>query len=676
MGRNQDFVSPASPHKPMKRARLLLLGFVLLAWALRLHHLDVQSLWYDEGVTAQVARLGVPELARWTADDIQPPLYYLLAGGWLRLLDPWAGPLAFVLRFVSAGFGILLAPLLWAIGRRLWDERAGLLAGWMAAGAPLLVYYSQEARMYTLLMALVSLAGLALVRQVAVRAAPGGARSASWMREHSDWIVYAFAGLAALYTHYFAGFVLLALATYWLLSWLQKGQGRPSLRPFLLANAFILLGFLPWLPAMITRFQVDSSYWAGTLKLGEAVFDVAANFTAGAAEVMLEQDARAWLFGFVVAGVVWFLALLGRGRTQDAWQREQRPLLLLALWGLVPILLILLLAYRTPKFNPRYLLVIWPAWALFAGGGLAALWSPGLGRGGGQGVATTPLHSGREVGGSWMAQTISRLLFVVTLLLVLAAQAAGLANWFGNPNFAKSAWRDAIAEMYANRLPDEAALLVSGHAYPVFDAYLPAEMGFPRYRLPEIEILDVNQVLGWEETASAINQDLDGKTGVWLFLWQNEVVDPANVVTTLLDRFADPQPTPSFPYIGLRHYRLRPGQSLPVQPPITQPGADFGDIRLAGVETAPGGLWLYWQALQPGLPDLQASLVVRDAAGATLLSQDGRPAGYDFPTTRWQTGESYPVWIGVEPGVPATLALTLYDAETKTTLGEATINLP
>ena len=41
----------------------LLLLVVFLGYALRLYHLDVQSLWYDEGVTAQVARLGVGELA-------------------------------------------------------------------------------------------------------------------------------------------------------------------------------------------------------------------------------------------------------------------------------------------------------------------------------------------------------------------------------------------------------------------------------------------------------------------------------------------------------------------------------------------------------------------------------------------------------------------------------------
>ncbi|NOX63453.1 MAG: hypothetical protein GXP42_16130, partial [Chloroflexi bacterium] len=132
----------------MKRERGVLLALLFVAFALRMHHLDVQSLWYDEGVTAQVARLGVGELTRWTANDIQPPLYYLIVAAWFRLLDPWAGNIAFVMRFVSVFAGTLLIPLLWALGRRLWGARGGLLTATVTALSPLMVYYSQEARMY------------------------------------------------------------------------------------------------------------------------------------------------------------------------------------------------------------------------------------------------------------------------------------------------------------------------------------------------------------------------------------------------------------------------------------------------------------------------------------------------------------------------------------------------
>ena len=59
-----------------KRSYLALLAILLLAFALRVYRLDSQSLWYDEAVTAKVASQGIGELTRWTADDIQPPLYY------------------------------------------------------------------------------------------------------------------------------------------------------------------------------------------------------------------------------------------------------------------------------------------------------------------------------------------------------------------------------------------------------------------------------------------------------------------------------------------------------------------------------------------------------------------------------------------------------------------------
>ncbi len=638
----------------MRRSYLVLLALILLAWILRLHHLDVQSLWYDEGVTAQVARMGVRELARWTADDIQPPLYYLMTGGWLRLIRPWEAPLAFTLRLLSAAMGVVLVPVLWALGRRLWNGTAGLLAALVAATSPLMVYYGQEARMYALLVTLVSLAALAVVRL----AEPATARRRQRQQRPRRWlVVYALAALAALYTHYFAGFALLALGLYWLFVWWHTGRHRRRLLGFAAANALVVIGFLPWLPAMLTRFQADSSYWSGTLKLAEALRHTAINLTAGATETMLEGQATALLPWFGLAALLWLIAVArapGRG--------SQRPTILILLWGLLPSFCVLFLAYRSPKFNPRYLMISWPVWALLVSGGAAGLW---------RGLAAGTSSRGAALTGL-------KLIAVASLAFVLVVQIAGLRNWFSDARFAKSDWRDAISRMYFHRQPDEVSLLVSGHAYPVFDAYVPAMLGVTRYRLPEIETLDVNRVLGWEETAQALNRDLLGKGGVWLFLWQNEVVDPAGVVTTLLDRYAEPVSTPAYPFIGLRHYRLRPGQAFPETPPVAGPAADFGEmVRLMGVEPGEGGYWLYWQGLQTGLPDLSVDLKLLGADGEVLAQQEGRPAGYDFPTTRWQPGATYPVWLPTldTTARPTQLHLLVKDAGAGRTLGEHTLNL-
>ncbi|NUQ39253.1 MAG: glycosyltransferase family 39 protein [Caldilineales bacterium] len=635
--------------------RHTLLALILLAFALRLHHLDVQSLWYDEGVTAQVARLGLSELARWTADDIQPPLYYMLVSGWLRL-NPFG---ELILRWPSAAFGTLLIPLLWALGRRLWDERAGLLAALVAAASPVMVYYGQEARMYTLLISLVALAALALLRweEDGRRATDNGGggegrggekrRDAGGRAQWGARVLYALAALAALYTHYFALFALLALALHWLI---RRRRDRAQWLSFLGINALVGVGYLPWAPAMLTRFQADASYWTGRLKVGEALLDVLMHFTLGATEVMAEADARAWLAALTIAAPVWLYGLRLARRRSSA----PAPALLIILWGLLPALLILVLAYRTPKFNPRYLLISWPAWALLVGGGLSGLWA-----GDPEDLLT------------WVAATVRRLLALAALLLVLAAHAVGLLNWFANDNFAKSAWREGISEMYFQRQADEAALLLSGHAYPVFDAYLPPRFGVPRYLLPEMDILNVRQVVGWAEAAQTLNRIAAAQGGVWLFTWQDEVIDPSGVTVLLLDRFADAQPTPALPYLGLRHYRFRPGQVFPARPPgLIAPAALGGAVQVVGAEATTAGVWLYWQALQPDLPDLQVAITLRRASGQILAQHDLRPAGYDFPTTRWQMGEIYPHWLaaGLPPG-PLTLEITLYDSASASVLG-------
>ncbi len=626
-----------------RRFRLALLLLLLLGVLLRLQHLDVQSLWYDEGVTARVSQMSVTELARWTANDIQPPLYYLLLGGWLQLFDPWPGNIAYLMRFLSVAFGALLIPLLGIMARKLWDDCAGLLAAFVAAISPLMVYYSQEARMYAMLIFLVTLAAwwvAALLEH----------SSHSWTRNRAErkrllyLALYALTGLAAMYTHYFAGFALLALALYWAHVWVRENHNPRALAGFVLANSVILLGYLPWLPAMLRRFQTDSSYWPGLLKPGEALMHAADNFTVGATEVFREEAALRLLPGFGLAAFLWLIALAAVKR-----RGGQRPLALILHWLLLPPAFILLLAYHAPKFNPRYLLISWPAWALLIGGGSAALWRPE------RWLQALPV---------WLRPT-ARILAVGTLLLVTTTSALGLDNWRNDPNFAKSSWREAIAYMFEHRQPDEAALLVSGHAFPVFDTYLPPDAPppwqVPRYRLPDIEILDVTQVLGWQESARALNQDLADYGGVWLFLWQDDVVDPAHVVTTQLGRYARELPVPPFAFLGLRHYRLPDDFHAPEQPPVTLPGTTFGDgLELVGLEPAAGGLWLYWQATRPHLPDIKVAIGI-EKEGQQLFSSTQRPMGYDFPTTHWNQGDIYPAWLPVDSNPSgATLRIRAY----------------
>ncbi len=150
--------------------------------------------------------------------------------------------------------------------------------------------------MYTQLVFFAALAGYALWRAME-------ANAPAW------WAAFVVASLAALYTHYFALFLLL---TYGLCAFAATLVARPRRAlppgrrwlPLIAAFALVGIGYLPWLPAMLTRYRVDASYWQGALKMGEALRHVAISLAAGAPETMLEADAVRWLPWFGLALVV------------------------------------------------------------------------------------------------------------------------------------------------------------------------------------------------------------------------------------------------------------------------------------------------------------------------------------------------------------------------------------
>lgn len=118
----------------------------LIAWAgfaLRAWNLDAQSLWWDEGFSLNLAGQSVGTIIR---GDFHPPLYHLLLAGWTRV----AGTTDFAARYLSVTCGTLLIPLAFSVGKRLFSRATGLVAALLTAGSPVLLWYTQETRMYIL----------------------------------------------------------------------------------------------------------------------------------------------------------------------------------------------------------------------------------------------------------------------------------------------------------------------------------------------------------------------------------------------------------------------------------------------------------------------------------------------------------------------------------------------
>ncbi len=609
----------------LRRRELLALMIVCLAaFALRAFLLDGQSLWYDEGVTATVAARGLVELTHWTAGDIQPPFYYYLVAGWGQL----AGWSEWSLRFPSVFFGVLTIPLLAVTAHRLTGRRTvTLLAALLAALHPLLVYYSQEARMYSMLVALGVLAGYLLL----------AASEAGRSQPNRMWFAYVAVAAAAVYTHYFAFFLLLGFGLAVAVELVNRRDWRGATW-LALANTAILALYLPWINVMWRQLGSDRSYWTGALKLGEALQAVAITFTSG--ETVVESMAVWLLIGY---GLLTALALAVLWRAPVA---GRRTLWFALCWLLVPLLAVLTLAIAVPKFNPRYVMLALP--------GLLLIWASGLGM---MRLARTP----------WLASALASL-------LLLGFFYAG-ANWYFHPNFAKDDWRGLAAWLRERIAPDETVVLVSGHAWPVWDYYAP---DIPALRLPALETLDVDAVLTFADTGLALRSafaEATGKQGAWLVNWQDEVVDPNGIVPVQLELGGrEKGQSVTFAGLNLRRFTGIRDHRIAEAPPIDHPiVASAGDrIVLNGYKIADNGdLLLFWQRPPGGPPagDLRMALESYRAGALVALPADRRLGGYTYPTSRWPAGEVVtgvvPVqeWLGAAPqqGVYS-IAVRVYDS--------------
>ncbi|WP_299264092.1 glycosyltransferase family 39 protein [Halorientalis sp.] len=332
-----------------------LAGILVVGATLRLYGLGVESIWVDEAITLRFVENHGPLELLWVIPSEQPhlPPYYVFLDVWVAAF----GTDATAVRFPSAVFGIVSLPLLYLLGRKLFDRTTGLVATLVFAVAPFQLYYAQETRMYSLwtMLTLVSfLTFLRLRRQPTRRLAAG----------------YGTATLSTAAVHPFGLFVLLTQGLVSVCDRLSAGDvlGVDELTTLERAQAVcwgllapvLVLGFLK-LDTAVAGFDFISPPGPGRV-----VGTVVEYFTtaAGTAELAVCL--------LVAVGV----ALALRSRPVG---RDRR---LLVVWALVPILGLVAVSYLvTPLFWDRYTVTAAPAWVLLAVRGFTSLDRDRLGLG-------------------------------------------------------------------------------------------------------------------------------------------------------------------------------------------------------------------------------------------------------------------------------------------------------
>jgi 4-amino-4-deoxy-L-arabinose transferase-like glycosyltransferase len=235
-------------------------GLTLAAAALRFATLGVQAYHHDEIVTASRVLRGSFRHAMEAVgfSESAPPLYYTLAWLWTQL----TGTGEFGLRSLSALAGVATVPVAYLLGAELRGRRAGVVAAALVAVNPMLLWYSQEARSYALLVLLTALAALYFVR-----ALPG--TSGSGRRDLTLWGVFSALALA---THYFAIFPIALEA-----AWLLRRHGRRAWAGL----RIVVLAGLALAPLILHQTSLGHAEWIGSRSLGHRLWEAGVTFVVG-----------------------------------------------------------------------------------------------------------------------------------------------------------------------------------------------------------------------------------------------------------------------------------------------------------------------------------------------------------------------------------------------------------
>jgi mannosyltransferase len=327
----------------LDRDMVVLALLVALAAALRFWRLRHQGFWFDEANTSQEVHFRPGEMVTLLKHyESTPPFYYAVAWVWARIFGfGEAG-----LRSLSALCGVLVVPLSYALGSKVFSRRAGLVAAALTATSPLLIWYSQEARAYELA---VLLAGVSMLAFVYADEAPSPAALAIWVVSSA----------LAIATEYYAALVVVPAAL-WLIYRHRRERGlRVAIGALAVCSAPLL-----WFAA--SQNATRHASWIKHLPLGPRIGQIFPHFLIGFGAP--GGVALSWLAAAIAALGVGLLVAHTR-RTDD---RPNRGALIAGGFLVAGILLnALLLVAGIDNLLTRNVVVLWLPAALLVAGGLA-----------------------------------------------------------------------------------------------------------------------------------------------------------------------------------------------------------------------------------------------------------------------------------------------------------------
>lgn len=331
---------------------VLLFFLICLGSFLRLYKLDNKGLWFDEiGEVIVASSNSISDVLLGASHHLAPPLDYLVLHMFLHF-----GNNDFIVRFPSVIFGILSIPLIYKIGKLLFGDKEGLIGALLLSVAPMHIWYSQEARMYSLFVFLSLLSLLFFIKAIN--------KNTIVM-----WLGFTISTTLNIYTHYFAFIIILIYILFLIVvvfknryftnkDMFSKHIGKTTLFHFILSILTIVLFYVP----QISIFLRQTSGLNGILSYGLPP-------TLYFFEMILYK-----MGPWNIPGLVAYLGLFVYGLWHIFKTEYRDQIILLALWTIVPIMLSFILTYtRGPMTTERNLIFVLPLFLLLISKGIISI---------------------------------------------------------------------------------------------------------------------------------------------------------------------------------------------------------------------------------------------------------------------------------------------------------------
>jgi 4-amino-4-deoxy-L-arabinose transferase-like glycosyltransferase len=452
------------------RPGLILLAILLAALFTRIYQLNTEDLWLDEAIAVSISNNSLGGLLESSLPDGNPPLYYLLLHYWMWLF----GDSEFSVRLPSALFGLFSVAMIYKVGSILFGKATGLIGALILALSVYHIFYSQEARTYSLMVLLALVSYYFFLRLFE-------------SENHKVLIGYVLSTTALMYSHYYGLFFVVA-QTLFLVGFYSLGRRReraPGLKTWALAGGAVATLYVPgflYLAYVLThpehRGWIEDTVF-GELDLVSVLLTYAVYAQAPGLRAPKYYFALLVLFAATSAVVL------------AASKGERGKLYLLSLWLLVPIALPLLLSQIvTPLVHARYSIAALPAFYLLAAEGIRR-------------VGRVAMRAPTNLPVPLAALCGIGVLFVVTAFSSLDM----LHRYFTTEK--KEPWRTVVSEVEPRATPGDLFIISPEESRFPFDYYASREVFFA-------QVQEVS--LDEREQANEVGSVASGSDRVWLVL--------------------------------------------------------------------------------------------------------------------------------------------------------------